>query len=441
MSHAVPPYRVLSVGFEGDILAKLRTRFDIACTISADPSADVDWDSLYLLKLAVPAPQMDAEMRACFDAVSAHFIRFADINSRRHYYVTPPFSNVYNSFVLTFHFCYDLLKKHRIDLVLGSNIAHEGFDFVLVEIARHLGIKTVMCYQSLLPGRFWLTSRVEDFGLPNLNPMLYEHEATGYRLPETWFYMKKTPSDASYSAKMLLNEIARKPWRAPPALVRFVYARRYREDVARLTRPLPKSERYIYFPLHLQPELSTSAIGGDYSDQMLALEALSAWAPAGMKIYVKENPKQTEKQRDEFFYKRLEALSNVTLLSNAEDSIALIKGSIGVATITGTVGWEALFNGKPVIAFGLAWYRFIDGVFAFSPDLSFDTFAAAVPPAPEAIADKLDEALMTAGRGVIDEHYRVLAGEGFDAKANATQVAESLVRYVDAKFAGSGAAA
>ncbi|QFY62019.1 hypothetical protein FZ934_17420 [Rhizobium grahamii] len=440
MSHVVPPYRVLSVGFEGEILAELRKRFDVACVISADPSADVNWDSLHLLKLAVPAPSMDEAMRACFDAVSASFLRFADINSRRHYYVTPPFSNVYNSFVLTFTFCYDLWKRHRIELVLSANIAHEGFDFVLVEMARYLGIKVVMCYQSLIASRFWMAARVDDFGLPALNPTLYEREASGYRLPENWFYMKKLPQDASYGPKMLLSELARRPWRAPLALVRFAYARRYRQDIARLTRALPAGERYIYVPLHLQPELTTSALGGDYSDQMLALEALSAWVPDGVKIYAKENPKQTEKQRDEFFYKRLSALSNVTLLSNAEDSISLIKGSIGVATITGTAGWEALFHGKPVIVFGLAWYRFIEGVFAFQTDLSFETFSSAVPPSPERLADKLDDALMTTGRGIVDSHYRVLV-DGFDAIANAHDVAESLVRFVDAKFANGGAGA
>ena len=441
MPDALSQYRVLSVGFENEILNALRARFDVRCAISADASAEVNWDELYLLKLDVPAPAMDADMRACFDYVSQHFIRFADINSRRHYYVTPPFSNVYNSFVLTFSACYDILKRYEIDLILCSNIAHEGFDFVLVEIARFLKIRTVMCYQSLIPARFWLTTKVEDFGAADLNPALFEVEPSGYRLPENWFYMKKSAVDASYSTAMAAKEIARRPWRAPAALVRFVYARQYRSDVARLTRPLPTGERYIYFPLHLQPELSTSAIGGDYSDQMLALETLSAWVPADVKIYVKENPKQTEKQRDQFFYKRLEALKNVVLLSNAENSIELIRKSIGVATITGTAGWEALFHGKPVLAFGLAWYRFMKGVFAFDHALDFDAFTATVPPSPEELADALDKALATAGQGIIDEHYRVLAGADFNADANAASVSESLARYVSAKFPADGTAA
>jgi Capsule polysaccharide biosynthesis protein len=428
--------RVLCVGFENEILKALRAKFDVCCTISADPSADVNWDALYLLNVNIPAPVMDGAYRACFDSVSKDFLRFSDINSRRHYYVTPAFSNVYNSFVLSFHACYDMLVRHRIDLVLFANVPHEGFDFVLMQIARFMGIRAVMGYQSLMPNRFWLTEKVEDFGLPDHNPVLFQREASDYHLPEQWFYMKKAADDASYSWAMLLKEVVRRPWRIPAALVRFVYARQYRLDVANLTRPLPSGERYIYFPLHLQPELTTSALGGDYSDQMLALETLSAWVPQDVKIYVKENPKQTEKQRDRFFYKRLSALKNVTLLSNVENSIDLIRNSIGVATITGTAGWEALFHGKPVIAFGLAWYRFMDGVFAFRHDLAFDDFASTVPPSAQRLAEELDNALVTAGRGIIDDNYRAIAGDGFDAEANALSVAESLAHYVARKYAG-----
>ena len=103
-------YRVLTVGFEADVLAELRSVFDVRCAISDDPTAEVNWNQLYLLNLDVEAPSMSAAMVACFDFVKQHFIRFQDINSRRHYYVTPPASNTFNAFVLSFYACYNIIK-------------------------------------------------------------------------------------------------------------------------------------------------------------------------------------------------------------------------------------------------------------------------------------------------------------------------------------------
>ena len=42
------------------------------------------------------------------------------------------------------------------------------------------------------------------------------------------------------------------------------------------------------------------------------------------------------------------------------------------ATITGTVGWEAITGGKPVIIFGRAWYKTLTGVYTFSPELDLE---------------------------------------------------------------------
>ena len=432
-------YRVLSVGFEADVLAELRAVFDVRCAISDDPTAEVNWNQLYLLNLDIVAPSMSTEMLACLDFVKQHFIRFQDINSRRHYYVTPPASNTFNAFVLSFYACYNIIKTYDVNLLLCSNIPHEGFDFILYQTARFLGLKTVMAYESLFPSRFWLTTKLEDFGRPALNPHLFEKEVSNYKLPETWFYMAKTRRDASYSWAMLLQEIARRPWRLPPALVRFFYAQQYRKDVEKATQALPQGETYVYFPLHLQPELSTSALGGDYSDQLQAVEALSAWVPEGVKIYVKENPKQTEKQRDPFFFKRLSPLKNVRILSNSENSIGLIKGSVAVATITGTAGWEALFHGKPVVAFGLAWYRWAQGVTEFKPEMTFESVVKTPLQSPEDLSLTLDEVMTTAGRGIVDLHYQAMI-ENFDLKQNARTVADSFARYVATKF-GSEAAA
>jgi len=128
--------------------------------------------------------------------------------------------------------------------------------------------------------------------------------------------------------------------------------------------------KYVYFPLHLQPELTTSPLGFQYSDQVLAIEKLSMIIPHDWLIYVKENPKQQEYKRDLFFYKRLSTLPNVQILSNKINTYKLLENSQFVSTITGTVGWEAISGGKNVLIFGNAWYKKLNGVFEYTDSLN-----------------------------------------------------------------------
>lgn len=420
--------RTLVVGFESNILEKIRCKFDVSFSIAEDKSADLNWHEFHQLRADHKLPDIDATLMACMQEVRKHYLQFTDINSRRYYYVPGRESETYNGFILTFYTAYRILKDHQIELVLHANIPHEGFDFVLHKIACHLGIRSVLCYQSLISNRFWLMESMSGLGYFKRLPVLFPSEASNYELPRTWFYMKGSDQDAAYRFRHMLEEVARKPLRLIPAMVRYLYASQFRRHVRELTQSPVSGESYIYFPLHLQPELTTSALGGLYADQMLALEALSAKLPDGYKIYVKENPKQTEKQRGPHFYKRLAALSNVRLLSRTENSVALIQGSAGVATITGTAGWEALFYGKPVLVFGAAWYREFPGVTEYSGDFDFGRFVKATIPTSHDLIAVLEAALCKAGRGVVDPAYAALVA-GFDVQQNATDVADSLWRF------------
>ncbi len=141
-------------------------------------------------------------------------------------------------------------------------------------------------------------------------------------------------------------------------------------------RPVPaEGARFVYFPLHLQPEATTNPMGGVFVDQYLALEALVRALPDGWKVVVKENPAQKLAKRDYGFYEHLAAMPEVHLVSRDVSTFDLIERSEAVATITGTAGWEALFNAKPSIVFGRAFYRDAPGVIAVEDT---DSLAAAL---------------------------------------------------------------
>lgn len=54
---------------------------------------------------------------------------------------------------------------------------------------------------------------------------------------------------------------------------------------------------FVYFPLHLQPEMATLPLGGRFNDQILAVECLRSLLSPDWNIIIKENPHQTCYQR------------------------------------------------------------------------------------------------------------------------------------------------
>ena len=425
--------RTMCIGFERLVLDAIRINFNVQYVISDSVCTDMKWSDLHNHRIQAIAPSMSSDMLDCFREVSSSYLQFVDINSRRHYYVPGREPEIYNGFVLTFYKVYQILLDQKIELVLHANIPHEGFDFVLHKVATFLGIPSVLCYQSLIPDRFWVSTNVATFGQHSRLPAIHELEASLYQLPPTWFYMDGRSKDAAYGLRHFIAEVCLRPYRLPLALIRYHYASHFIRDAKSVTSSRVVGEPYVYFPLHLQPELTTAAIGGIYADQLLALENLSARMPEGHYIYVKENPKQTEKQRGPLFYKRLRALKNVRVVPLRESSIDLICGSLAVVTITGTAGWEALFHGKPVLVFGFAWYREFPGVTVFTDKLNISDFLKSARPDASEIVSCLDRALTTAGRGVVDPAYAKLVS-GYSEEQNAQKVASSLVRHVKARL-------
>ena len=120
----------------------------------------------------------------------------------------------------------------------------------------------------------------------------------------------------------------------------------------------------------MQPERTTMPNGGDFWTQLLVLRNLLYGLPQGWKIYVKEHPRQFTRTIVKFsmarcieYYQSIIKDPCVQLIPHEYNSTPLLKSSRCVATITGTVGWEAAQKGKPVLCFGQAWYRNCPGVY------------------------------------------------------------------------------
>lgn len=278
------------------------------------------------------------------------------------------------------------LRKDRVDHILFSLVPIIGCDYLFYLAAQHLGIKTTMCYQSIFSNRFFYCHDLNDFGsFSNIQELPVDHMP-----PIEWghkkdlFYMKGNilAEGTRNPWKILLRETLRhgirkssKPMRYSGVIENFTQALDFREKYHQHAvglADMPLTTDYVYFPLHLQPELTTTGLGGDYSDQLDALERLSRLLPSGWKIYAKENPKQNFDQRGREFFRRLATLDNVVYVSKETDTYWLIENSRFVATITGTAGWEALTGGKPCLYFGLAWFKDFPGAISFREGMSVD---------------------------------------------------------------------
>jgi hypothetical protein len=130
---------------------------------------------------------------------------------------------------------------------------------------------------------------------------------------------------------------------------------------------LPKNEfepdvPYFLFTLCTVPEEATEVRAPFYSNEEFLIETIVKSLPIDCKLYVKEHRTMYYK-RPYNFYKRLQMIPRVEVLSPYTDIVELVKGSQGVITVGGTVGFEAIFWGKPLIVFGHALYNFLDFVF------------------------------------------------------------------------------
>jgi capsule polysaccharide export protein KpsC/LpsZ len=115
-------------------------------------------------------------------------------------------------------------------------------------------------------------------------------------------------------------------------------------------------ERYVLYPIHFQPEASTLVQAPYYLDQAALIEDMSKSLPVGYQLYVKEHV-SNRGRRPLSFYKKLRETFGVRLLGPDEDTWTLIRDAAAVAVITGTVGWEGLLFGKPVVTFGDVFYN------------------------------------------------------------------------------------
>jgi len=151
-----------------------------------------------------------------------------------------------------------------------------------------------------------------------------------------------------------------------------------KKELVNNQRSIDLDRQYAYFALHFEPERTTNPDGGAFHDQYLAILQLRKLIPNNIDIFVKEHPSQFymadkgSRGRSPLFYEAIHNVQGVHLIDMDIDSIDLIKNSMLVSTITGSVALEAAVMGRKSVIFGDTWFNNCPNVFAWSEDLSFD---------------------------------------------------------------------
>ena len=109
--------------------------------------------------------------------------------------------------------------------------------------------------------------------------------------------------------------------------------------------------RYIFFPLHTEPEVSLLVYGRPYVNQIEIIRMLAMSLPVDTVLVVKEHPWMVGKRTLGAYAKMLN-IPRVRLADPRLEARVLIQEADLVAVVTGSVALEAAMLGKPVITFG-----------------------------------------------------------------------------------------
>ena len=135
--------------------------------------------------------------------------------------------------------------------------------------------------------------------------------------------------------------------------------------------------KYVYFPLHFEPERTTNPDGGFFHDQFIALCNLRKLVPDNIEIIVKEHQSQFlfikgSRGRSPLYYNLINNLKNVKIIKENVSSLKLINRSLFVATITGTAALESAILGKVCITFGSTYFDSCPNIIRWSNKLEYN---------------------------------------------------------------------
>jgi hypothetical protein len=192
-----------------------------------------------------------------------------------------------------------------------------------------------------------------------------------------------------------------------------------------------KNQKFIYYPLHFQPEASTIVCAQKYEKQMFFIDSIVKNLPADTLLYVKEHYAFLGSRHLNFYKEINKNYPNVVLIDPFISSRDLILESEAVATLTGTAGWEAMLLRKPVILGGNIFYENAPGIMKVDDvfrELN-EKLKTYCRPSREEVILYLCEYLSTVFEGTCS-----ISNQNYNTDDNIRKVSEAFYKYVQNKI-------
>lgn len=277
------------------------------------------------------------------------------------------FRYITNITIQNFH----ILSKYKPDYMFFDSTPHNVVTWVFGLVADNLDITMILQHGSVLP---WRTQVQVQSGFKSrkrvrkIDQDWFDQDLTNeYEKVEEYISQLQSTFEETKSYYKRLGIISRqdnyfnlindlKRWWYKPNFVfnKYNCLRCYKN----ISKEINDEKNIITYFLHFQPERTSLPEGFGFTQQMIAIKALRISAPSDIEVVVKEHPatfkrKCDPKQRHPSFYKEINSLQGVRIVTLNTSSFELIDKSMIVSTLTGTIGVEALLRGTPIIYFGL----------------------------------------------------------------------------------------
>ncbi|WP_319475397.1 hypothetical protein [Marispirochaeta aestuarii] len=369
-------------------------------------------------------------------------------------------------YYLQLNYWINVIKRLDIKLLILSETPHSLSHYIIYMLCKKMGIPTLMLSYTTIPGTLYAKESIESVPhIPiksnnkeyldkilnrNVDKLSSDNEKPWYMLKQErlffragvviWLqalvyiipylleklYLKKRKIYSQfYKKKGKLFESS--DYTRGEFVIKRIDLRRRQKKLKKAYRSISiepdLNKKYIYFPLHFQPERSSCPEGSVYTDQQILIQMIADRLPPDTYLYVKEHPSQYMMTRGPLgrrpsFYTDIRTISKVILVDDFISSNLLIKNSIAVVTLTGTAGLEALLRGKPALVFGYAWYRHLPGTYYIQGPEDLDSALEHILSSPAISIDQVRQMinnqneflfagyLMDADRETIDIDYQ-----------------------------------
>lgn len=282
----------------------------------------------------------------------------------------------------------NIFKSKKIDYVLSSIIYHGDVEDMVISIAKSFGVQVYLFEEFFIKKSYSLgglldwnkkeylpISDFKSLNRPSLDDIVFSDTNKLYAMKNQY----KTPMHKiadklggailTLAVSRILGKYSsiylgsRVPFRE--YLSEHFHIKNLLKHYNKISTKDIGDKKYIYYSLHFDPEALTMA-RSCISSQIALIKILSDSVPDDVYIYVKDHPLFTKLNTKEFsyylinmrrfrsieFYDEIAKMRNVRLVNLEASSEELVKNSMAISSISGSVIPENIVNyKKPIIMF------------------------------------------------------------------------------------------